>query len=797
MIGRKIYIILLIIVTSISASAQKIRVKATNEPLSSVVRRLNAEVSFDNKVLSQYRVTIDKSFSSTDKAIDYLIEGKPLQVKKVAGVFIITAQAATVTKKLERKPEFKNLVKKNPDTLSMDLAMSLKEIVITAKNKVPSLKCDDSNGSTHFNSITANVMPGFSDNALFNVLRMMPGIRASGEPSDELYVWGSSPGESRVTLDGIPLFTMQSYNSNISYINPYMAEEVKYKRGVLSADEGSQTGPKVDVISNSSQILKPVFKVMASTMSANVFGAVPIGNKCMISAAYRHTLQSVFGWTTFDAFRRNDDLSKNNQMNLNGVNGNGSNVPGTNVLTDWASTTNSGTPVTRTTTTTTSTTKDPYGIDPSITDPSTLSTPTTITPEYQFQDMNVNVTGVAAGNTSYKVTLYGVKDYLDYDRNDTVTANGDQTSYQGGASVCLSKTWNNGNRSELSSFFSELYTKQNGNIGSDANNFNYVTTERVSQYNLKYQHLGIGKIDGLNIGGELTSYKVNSSSIKKTIVQPTLFADEKYNIGNLDIEAGLRTDLMSSGVMWQPRTMINWRMLKYFTVTSSWGIYNQYLVKNPYAIFENSYQFVWDVNPLLKSINTVAGVAFNRGGLNVSVEAYLKKIHNSIWVVNDKVGQYKFDLRELDVSAKYNWRHGLCFASWSLSDDPRQTDGRANEIKVGGILRFYPFTFSANYVYGTGYNSMLLPTSSFVPNDGVATSTTNINSSATYSRMDLYVSYEHRFRYFGISIGASLINVFDTNNKKYVTSWMPRGESNSFYTQASRFTPVVFFELKF
>ncbi len=46
-------------------------------------------------------------------------------------------------------------------------------------------------------------MPGFSDNALFNVLRMMPGIRASGEPSDELYVWGSSPGESRVTLDGI------------------------------------------------------------------------------------------------------------------------------------------------------------------------------------------------------------------------------------------------------------------------------------------------------------------------------------------------------------------------------------------------------------------------------------------------------------------------------------------------------------------------------------------------------------------------------------------------------------------
>jgi hypothetical protein len=576
-----------------------------------------------------------------------------------------------------------------------------------------------------------------------------------------------------------------------------MAEEVKYKRGVLSADEGSQTGAKVDVISNTSQILKPVFKVMASTMSANVFGAVPIGSKCMISAAYRHTLQSVFGGTTFDAFRKKDDLSKNNQMNLNGMNENGLNLAETNVSTDRISTTNRRTPVTRTSTTTSSTTNNPY-TESSSTNLSTSSNTTTITPEYQFQDMNVNVTGIAAGNTSYKITLYGVKDYLDYDRNDTLTTNGDQTSYQGGASANLSKTWNNGNRSELSSFFSELYTKQNGNIGSDANKYNFVTTERVSQYNIKYQHLGLGKIEGLNIGGELTSYRVNSSSVKKSIFQPTVFADEKYNIGNLGIEAGLRTDLMSSGIMWQPRTMIKLRMLKYFTVTSSWGVYNQYLVKNPYAIFENSYQFAWDINPLLKSINTVAGVAFNRGGLNVSAEAYLKKIHNSVWVVNDKIGQYEFDLKGLDVSAKYNWRHGLCFASWSLSDDPRQTDGRANEIKAGGILHFYPFTFSANYVYGNGYNSMLLPTSSFAANNGgVTTSTTNTNSSTTYSRMDLYVSYEHRFRYFGISVGASLINVFDTNNKKYVTSWIPRGESNSFYTQASRFTPVFFFELKF
>src|SRR5574344_1751135 len=344
MTGRRFFFILFIIIVSQPAFSQRIRVEAKNEPLSSVVKRLNAEVSFDNRILSGYRISVDKSFSPPAAAIQYLLKGKPLQMEKVAGVYVITAKAVS-EQPVPRKTVYKYVVKRIPDTLSMNLSMSLKEIVITAHNHTPSLKGEDTHGITHFTSLTSSVMPGYSDNSIFNVLRMMPGIRASGEPSDELYVWGSSPGESRVTLDGIPLFTMQSYNSNISYINPYMSEEVRYKRGIMSATDGSQTGAKVDVISSTSQVAKPVFKAMVSTMSANVFGAVPLGSKCMVSVPSRHTLQSVFGWTTFDAFRKKDDLSKNNQMNLNGVSG------------------NPEIPATRATTTTTSpTTNDPYAM---------------------------------------------------------------------------------------------------------------------------------------------------------------------------------------------------------------------------------------------------------------------------------------------------------------------------------------------------------------------------------------------------------------------------------------------------
>lgn len=780
---RRLRVILLfiLVIVSMGASGQKIHVKASGESLSSVVKRLNAEVSFDNRILSRYKITVDQYFPSPAQAIAYLLKGKPLQVKKVAGVYIITEKKQkpvttekATEEKYREKPAAAHPVDKSQDTLGVNLSMSLKEIVITANNHTPYLNGEETDGSSRFRSFTANAMPGYSDNSVFNVLRMMPGIRASGEPSDELYVWGSSPGESRVYLDGIPLFSMQSYNSNISYINPYMSDEVIYKRGIMSATEGSQAGAKVDVVSGMRKLDKPVFKAMVSTMSANLYGAVPIGDKCVVAVAYRHTLDDIFGGTTFDAYRNKQDsvpLQSKQKESTTGTN-------------NTSEHTREGS--------------------------SNESRIATSTPKFTFQDLNVNVAGIGPGDISYKLALYGAKDYLDFDKNDSLTANGDKTSYQGGASLHLDKVWGDGSKSEFSSFFSELYSTQNGIYALNRQAVNYDATERVSEFNARMVHNGICKITGLSMGGEIATYRVHNSMGVQHAVQPSLFAGDVYDWGNLHIDAGLRLDMMSSGFHWQPRALLKYRLWQRFTLTTSWGIYNQYLVKDPFLIYANNYQFSWDINTSLKSYNTVAGISYDYGRLNISAEAYLKKIHNSLWVVNNQLENYNFDIKGIDFSAKFNWRHGLLFSSWSYSDDPRQTDGHAYELKAGGILRLYPFTFSVNYVYGDGYNSMLLPTSSYEDHEKTSSSTTTGNTVSTttsstistttasaYSRMDVFASYEKNFRHFGITLGASVINVFNKENEKYITSWMPRGASSTYYTQAAKFTPVFFAEIKF
>jgi hypothetical protein len=741
---RRLLFLISIIIFSQPAFAQHIKVKAQNEPLSSVIKRLNVEVSFDNKALSCYNVSVDKSFRSPEDAIKYLIKGKPLRMTQVSGVYIITVSQE---KRVEApsKVENKNIVGKIPDAQPMELTMSLKEIVITAATPSPTLWVEEDNGSSRFTSSTANSMPGSSDNSVFNVLRIMPGIRASGEPSDELYIWGSSPGESRVTLDGMPLFAVQSYNSNISYINPYMSSEVRYKRSILSAGEGSQTGAEVDVISGSNPQPRPVFKAMIGTMSANVFGSIPLNDKCFVSIAYRHTLQDIFGGSSFDAYR------KENRENSTGE--------------------HSGS-----------------------TGSATTENEVSIEPDYDFQDVNLNVSGTLARNTKYKVSLYGAMDYLDYDFEDTLNTRMNQTSYQGGISAKVNKEWQNGTTSEFSSFLSGLQSRQNGLSPVETHKTDSVFSENVSEFQLKFRQKGLANLKNLSFGGELSLYDVGGSYLDDQLVQPSLFAEKQFAYRGLNLELGLRTDIMKSGLNWQPRLMMKYTFLKNFILTTSWGIYDQYLVKDPLRSTDGSYQFHWDLNTALRSYNTVAGLTYNGKNLCLSVETYLKNIRNSVWVVNDQIGKYDFNLKGIDVSAKYSWKRGLLFSSWSLLDDPRQSKGLSNELKAGGIYRIYPFSISANYVYGRGYNPLLLHSNSY---NHQGKSESYQSSTMTYSRMDLYAAYEKRFRHFGIRVGSSLINVFDTDNQKYSSSWMPHSRASYFMTRASRFTPMFFLEINY
>lgn len=60
-----------------------------NKPLNTVLNMLGLEVSFDDKALSRYQVTLSKTFENPEKALQYLLMGKPFRIKRKEQVYIV------------------------------------------------------------------------------------------------------------------------------------------------------------------------------------------------------------------------------------------------------------------------------------------------------------------------------------------------------------------------------------------------------------------------------------------------------------------------------------------------------------------------------------------------------------------------------------------------------------------------------------------------------------------------------------------------------------------------------------
>ena len=109
-----------------------------------------------------------------------------------------------------------------------------------------------------------------------------------------------------------------------------------------------------------------------------------------------------------------------------------------------------------------------------------------------------------------------------------------------------------------------------------------------------------------------------------------------------------------------------------------------------------------------------------------------------------------------------------------------------HELKMVGIYNLKSFYFSANYVYGSGFEIM----KNFSSSEG---------SIPEYSRFDAAVIYKFNWKKIPGNLGVSVLNVFNHPNIKYAN--LRRIESGTdellnVHTEAVPFTPTIFLKFK-
>lgn len=807
---KRLFILILLLIPITAAFSQELRLVVSDKPLNAILNTLNVEISFDDEVLSNYRVSVTRTFKTPDEAINFILKDKPFKMEKVGSVFVILpvpenkpVEKPAIHSKFIVSGELsdkstgsllpyayihtsKGIFVSNEsgyfyiicdtnepvriqtqyigfETLDTTLnigshklsmiseAINLDEVVITPIPSAMLMQSGKTSGELRINHQIARSMPGSADNSVFNLLRMMPGVRASGEPSEDLIVWGSNWGESRLVYDGFTIFGMKSFNDQIGSVNPYLAKDIRLSKGGYDASSGNRTGAVAEITGNEGDFTKTSVKASLSNYTANMYASVPIKRTSALSVAYRQTFYNLYN-------NENTKISNGNGM------GNGKQSM-----------------------------SDIY-----------------LEPEYDFRDLNVKYAGKAFNNDYYYISLYGADDHFKYavkQREYEVDATEKNKQY--GAAANYNRTWHTGSDTKFLFAYSKLDATID-NVSGIKNNQQtppdvFHMKNSIQELSLNLEHrFNIGPNQKMQIGGEWQYHTSSFNSNETEINHPALYITDNILLGKLSLNAGIRADLIPDDKIYlQPRLSARYTFSDELTATASFGLYNQFLTHVPYQYRSGSYQMIWTLSDstFLSSTHFLAGLAYSRNGWLISAEAFLKKNRDQLYFVDNTT--YKLDNRNtgFDLFIKKEWRKHTFFGSYSIVNTNKPEKSTGHELKAGAIYSLRSFHFSTTYIYGTGFP--FLTTGGHGHGQGNEegqhgnTHKHSDTTSEPYNRLDLSLTYKLQLKKLAMQAGASVLNVFDTNNVKY--SYRLSDQDNVFnvYTKATPFTPVAFFEIIF
>jgi len=816
--------------TQVSLWGQAIEIDAAGDPLNEVLMALardqGIQLSFDDQLLSAYPVTVRQSFQNPDDAIAFLIKDLPLEYRKIGQVFTIYPHETEIQPKTyllsgrvvdakteEVLPYSHILVNQSgvitdfngnfsfvsgdsvfqlsisylgyyikDTTLSAGtqytLALTpsligLREVVIKGSLVERSGQQGEDAGTIRLNHKIAYRLPGNGDDAVFNFLRLQPGILAAGERSSELIIWGSYSGHSKIMFDGFTIFGLKNFNDNISFVNPYLAKDIKVLKGGFSSDYDNRVGGIVDISGINGSTLKPSINLNINNMTANGMASIPIAERSAITFAYRQTYYNLYDAEDLNIVSRTRGRGGSGQADVN------------------------------------------------------------VYPDYGFRDVNLKYAGATESGDNYFISLYEGRDKFSYtvdqERNMAeINFESEEKNRQLGGTAFLGKTWKNGWNSHFSlsasglerdMYEKQLITRNSGNwIIADGEEFFYNSILDLTLKNKN--HIPLTEKQSLEAGWNYTHEAtefgegVHEDSLgisHKDSHRIGLFVQDEIRLSKgLAIRPGLRVDysFFLKKAYLQPRIQASLDLTDRWRLNAAAGMYNQFVSETSVVDELGNYKYYWALSdnvalPVLKAAHLVGGVNYHTPGFSLGLEGFYKMtdgISRYSWVLGSlEVAQGNARTYGMDVLLKKYFKKHEAWASYTLSKTEEHFNSmpfdvyrdapqdQRHEVKGALLLNFKPFFFSANYVYGSGFISPLSTLS-------------NVEERYPYNRLDVAFIYRHSIKGYHIEAGFSILNLLNYENiKDSNVVRIPDSVSStiSIHAEAVPFTPTLYLNLSF
>ena len=177
---------------------------------------------------------------------------------------------------------------------SITLHYSVDDIVVSARQQV--LSEPDKSGNVSINMNALQDMPRFAGAVdIVKLLQFTPGVMATQEGNTSLYVRGGDSGQSRILINGVPLYSPSHLLGFFSVLNPaHLSGLTLYKSGI-PASYGSSTASVTDIRTHTYIPQKMLVEGNIGIIESDAAAQIPVGERLGIYLSARHSYAS---WIT-------------------------------------------------------------------------------------------------------------------------------------------------------------------------------------------------------------------------------------------------------------------------------------------------------------------------------------------------------------------------------------------------------------------------------------------------------------------------------------------------------------------
>ncbi len=627
------------------------------------------------------------------------------------------------------------------------------------------------------------ILPGLVERDPLLSAQIIAGVNSNGENAASLNIRGSSPENTFIYWNNIPVYQAGHYFGTISNFIPSSIGQIDIFKNYIPIEYSGASAGILKMESRAGLDGLTKYEASLNMTHADFYGKVPFKkDKGVIMFSARRSYNDLISTPTFDAF--SDKLFKNNPV----PNSQGGTTPA-----------------------------DQLNID------------------LQFSDVNLKWVYESNNRTSWSASLFRSANALDASQQATSSGSSVNQNYDIesiGLNAGLEYRVNDNLSSKISLSYSQydmaynfLSQRTDDDDDSDddqqnrTNNLNNIElrlsnslrlkSDQILRFGYQFNYLDIS--NRLNITSllEEDSEQLNDS---KGYGQ-SIFGEYHWDITkNWELIAGTRFNHFStlSRFKISPQLRTNYRVSGPLVLKASFGVYDQYVraVEETELTISSAIEQHWLLAdskqnvPLTTNIQTVLGFLYEQNGWLVDLDIYQKDLkgllaRNQGFDVNNEAGfaQGSEVLKGFDLTIRKRWKHHRAWISYNFQDSKAKFSSLTastfpsslnvkHQLSISNTFDLGAFQFSLGYTYKSGLpfssiSSVTLEQSIVQEEEDdedeeddvqiqefykLNYSNHNTFRLKNYHRVDISAWYKFGTGNFNGEIGLSLINAFNRSN---------------------------------